>query len=223
MPRRARMADSSPAYFGRTGTVTKLKRRGTDICEEDDRDLMRYDTPNGSEKWLGCKDMPLISKVKTCHKITVSSTLHQWKWFWFLTEVMWCSITNGRRTWAIISASHCCVMLSCNCLKQLVKLLWTLCNGMTHGCSIIQRLSFSTPRMSKLRTSSPFRCSPIPSAFPLDKHKEKISGLKLLRRSARIVGAKKKHSSSGWAVNRRTRGGDTVCSNSASVLNSDGL
>lgn len=44
------MADGSPAYFGRTGTVTKLKRRGTDICEEDDRDLMRYDTPNGSEK-----------------------------------------------------------------------------------------------------------------------------------------------------------------------------
>src|ERR1700722_255866 len=68
----------------------------------------------------------------------------------------------------------------------------------THELSTTQRLSFGTPRTSRLRKSSSFRVSPKPSASPVERQRKNTSGVKASR-----VGAKKRHSSSGCAVSSK--------------------
>lgn len=125
---------------------------------------------------------------------------------------------------AIRSWGHFCVKLSCSCLNREERcdlerqILGS--ESITHGWLMIQALSRATPRISKLSLSSPSRILPSPSAFPeflvrrthqeetgnhiepFEKTSPKTSTF--LCRKARTVGPKNMHSSSGWAVTRRT-------------------
>ena len=86
----------------------------------------------------------------------------------------------------------------------------------THGVSMTHLLPSPIPSTSKLPSSSRRRMSPNPSALPTDRQSEcNLGGCSSgASWSARIVGAKNMHSSSGCAVRSKTFEGPSELSRS---------
>ena len=195
-----------PWYFTNTGSEIRVYNFGIGEGSWG----RRWMSPCGIEMWLGCEDMPCPSNVRIW--------LYQRKW-------ERCSGRHEDNTYGVYAMSHNVWLhgvshdfrtpFSMDVIPQFTskkstsetwnKSFW---RERSYGWSRIHRFPSWIPSTSRLCMSSCCRTFPNPSASPVDRHKKNTSAFDVC--SDARVGAKKRLSSSGWAVTSNTLGGEPV-------------